>query len=486
MTWMPRAIVAADPRLATGCPSTKIRPLSGCSTPEMILMSVDFPQPFSPTRQWISPLRKVKSTPLSAWTRTKLLWIFSSRRNSSIAGRLTRGARRAKTRRANPSPPSARAGAGSEPGELVDVVLGDEQRPVVDQRIALDRQRLAERRDLEARADAALLAVEDGLGDVGHGVSGLGWIPQDGSAERTVLQVRRRLARGGGPDDRDLPDEPFLANGLRGTRRPLAAEAQECLYVGVAGDDVERRLPGQVLVLGSREARSCRLQLGVLLLGQLDGRVGPDVVRRDGQRADEDGVLARGAPHGLHHGLHGRLAEGLVVDHLDVVVGVLLVGRLVRDRDDLLRPGAREHGLDRFGVVGNHQDGVVALVDGVLDEPDLLGFVGGGRGLLADGDLVLVARLLEPALQPVEPGRPELRDRHHGVVLRHCRRSEQHRSYGCDDGQGPPRDFHTSSFRWYCCQARPPGRGDALACSDQANSPMTPSRFVWRRCISAI
>src|SRR5207237_3159173 len=95
-------------------------------------------------------------------------------------------------------------------------------------------------------------------------------------------------------------------------------------------------------------------------------------------------------------------------------------------------------------------------------------------------------RLLEPALQPVEPGRPELRDRHHGVVLRHCRRSEQHRSYGCDDGQGPPRDFHTSSFRWYCCQARPPGRGDALACSDQANSPMTPSRLVWRRCISAI
>ena len=111
MTWMPRAIVAADPRLATGCPSTTIRPLSGCSTPEMILMRVDFPQPFSPTRQWISPLRKVKSTPLSAWTPTKLLWIFSSRRNSSIAGRLTRGARPAKTRRANPSLPSARAGA---------------------------------------------------------------------------------------------------------------------------------------------------------------------------------------------------------------------------------------------------------------------------------------------------------------------------------------------------------------------------------------
>src|SRR5438445_10425263 len=140
MTWMPRAIVAADPRLATGCPSTTIRPLSGCSTPEMILMRVDFPQPFSPTRQWISPLRKVKSTPLSAWTPTKLLWIFSSRRNSSIAGRLTRGARRAKPAGQTHRRRRLELGPGSEPGKLVDVGLGNEQRPVVDERVALDRQ----------------------------------------------------------------------------------------------------------------------------------------------------------------------------------------------------------------------------------------------------------------------------------------------------------------------------------------------------------
>ena len=41
----------------------------------MILMSVDFPEPFSPTRQWISPWRMEKSTSRRAWTPTKLLWM---------------------------------------------------------------------------------------------------------------------------------------------------------------------------------------------------------------------------------------------------------------------------------------------------------------------------------------------------------------------------------------------------------------------------
>ena len=44
----------------------EISPLSGWRTPEMILMSVDLPEPFSPTRQWISPVRIEKSTPFRA------------------------------------------------------------------------------------------------------------------------------------------------------------------------------------------------------------------------------------------------------------------------------------------------------------------------------------------------------------------------------------------------------------------------------------
>ena len=86
MTWMPRETVPAEPRCSTTWPATSMVPLSGRSTPETTLMRVDFPLPFSPMRQWISPARTSKSTPLSAWTPTKLFWMARRRRKSSIAG----------------------------------------------------------------------------------------------------------------------------------------------------------------------------------------------------------------------------------------------------------------------------------------------------------------------------------------------------------------------------------------------------------------
>ncbi len=58
-------------------------PGSGCSTPEMILMSVDFPLPFSPARQCSSPRRTSKSTSRNAWTPAKRLEIFFRSRNRS-------------------------------------------------------------------------------------------------------------------------------------------------------------------------------------------------------------------------------------------------------------------------------------------------------------------------------------------------------------------------------------------------------------------
>src|SRR6478736_7202383 len=46
-------------------------PLSGSSTPEMTLTSVDLPEPFSPTRQCTSPTSSVRSTSRSACTPPK-------------------------------------------------------------------------------------------------------------------------------------------------------------------------------------------------------------------------------------------------------------------------------------------------------------------------------------------------------------------------------------------------------------------------------
>ena len=41
-------------------PSIRIRPLSGCSMPDRIPISVDFPAPFSPSRQCTSPRYMVR------------------------------------------------------------------------------------------------------------------------------------------------------------------------------------------------------------------------------------------------------------------------------------------------------------------------------------------------------------------------------------------------------------------------------------------
>ena len=44
----------------SSCPPTATLPLSGTTTPEMILISVDLPAPFSPSSAWTSPAPDVK------------------------------------------------------------------------------------------------------------------------------------------------------------------------------------------------------------------------------------------------------------------------------------------------------------------------------------------------------------------------------------------------------------------------------------------
>jgi hypothetical protein len=46
----------------TGDPLIKMSPLVGSSSPYRIDINVDLPAPFSPTRAWISPGRRVMST----------------------------------------------------------------------------------------------------------------------------------------------------------------------------------------------------------------------------------------------------------------------------------------------------------------------------------------------------------------------------------------------------------------------------------------
>src|SRR5689334_19233928 len=75
MTWMPASCASRGLDHATLRPSSSIVPWSWTYAPEMILMSVLLPAPFSPTRAWISPAATEKSTSCSDLTPGKLFEI---------------------------------------------------------------------------------------------------------------------------------------------------------------------------------------------------------------------------------------------------------------------------------------------------------------------------------------------------------------------------------------------------------------------------
>ena len=61
-------LASATLRMSTERPSISTVPLSGRTSPPMMLISVDFPAPFSPRSAWISPASSEKSTSFRAWT----------------------------------------------------------------------------------------------------------------------------------------------------------------------------------------------------------------------------------------------------------------------------------------------------------------------------------------------------------------------------------------------------------------------------------
>jgi hypothetical protein len=64
----PCARASAGPVNRRSTPSTRIVPAVGEWIPVRALIRVDLPAPFSPIRAWISPGRRLKSTPSRAFT----------------------------------------------------------------------------------------------------------------------------------------------------------------------------------------------------------------------------------------------------------------------------------------------------------------------------------------------------------------------------------------------------------------------------------
>src|SRR5262245_50851097 len=65
---MPAASASRAERKCTAEPSSRMAPSYSACTPAMIFISVLLPAPFSPTRPWISPAFRAKSTSLRACT----------------------------------------------------------------------------------------------------------------------------------------------------------------------------------------------------------------------------------------------------------------------------------------------------------------------------------------------------------------------------------------------------------------------------------
>src|SRR4029450_7184074 len=108
-------------------PSISTVPSSAVSAPEMILMRVDLPAPFSPTSACTSPERTSKSTPRSAWTPPSPLRM-PVRRNSPSGSVTAFPAFACPEARGHRMGPAAAGVGGRSVVELVDNVLGDPQR----------------------------------------------------------------------------------------------------------------------------------------------------------------------------------------------------------------------------------------------------------------------------------------------------------------------------------------------------------------------
>ena len=90
---MPRSIAARVEVMAAGAPSKRMSPVSADSAPAMILMRVDLPAPFSPTRACTEPALTVMSACRMARTAPKRLEMpVRCSRASPVSGMITASA----------------------------------------------------------------------------------------------------------------------------------------------------------------------------------------------------------------------------------------------------------------------------------------------------------------------------------------------------------------------------------------------------------
>src|SRR5690625_2722095 len=369
-------------------PSIATVPASGCSTPAMTFVRVDLPEPFSPTRAWTVPLRMVRSTSSSA---TTFPYVLRTPRTATAGG----------------APPS-RSGAPVVPSEviLVDVLEVDlDPRLVAVDDLPVDRDGLVAG-DTEVHPVGDLFTVEDGLGEHVHRVRGVSGVPEGDEVDGPGLEPGAGVVRGAGADDGDLVLQPGLLDRLSHADDVGGRRALDPLEVRVGREQLLHALVGDLGVVGGLDEVPDHLHVGVVLLLVLLRGGHPGHVGGRAQRADHHGVLALTAHPGGEL-LHEVDAVVLVAEGLQVPVGVLDLGGLVGDDDDVLRHRPAEDLFDGVGLEGYDGEGVDVGGEEVLDDADLGVGVGLARALHVGVDAgvrgVPVGALTE-AGEPRDPG----------------------------------------------------------------------------------
>src|ERR1700677_1862484 len=125
-------------------------------------------------------------------------------------------------------------------------------------------------------------------------------------------------------------------------------------------------------------------------------------MQRNGERADEDRILALAA-HGGCEAFAISFAEALDRSQLEVPARILLVRGLVSNALASRRPRPRQDGLQYFGIVRHDTNHIYALRNQILDRPDLQRRVRAGRTDHEGLDAQLIRTFLDPGVHGVEP-----------------------------------------------------------------------------------
>src|SRR5699024_1649763 len=240
---------------SSSSPSRVTVPASSSCAPAITLVSVDLPDPFSPTRAWMVPRRTRKETSSSARTVPKVLVTPSTWTARSAVSRPTAS------------------------GRSVVIVAGVLRGHVDPRLVAVDDLVLDADRGVALDAEVGALfdgpAVEQSPRDHVLRVGGEAGVPELDHVDRSGLEEVHGVFRGRCADHADGVLEPGLLDGLADADHVGGGGALHTLEVRVGAQELLHTLVGLLRVVRGLDPIADKLHVRVLLLLVLLRRIDP-------------------------------------------------------------------------------------------------------------------------------------------------------------------------------------------------------------------